>query len=339
LEDLGKPLYRLAPLTCLGALVIVLLLLAGCGTQGTQTTTTPSKTYKLGILQLIPHPTLDTFRKAAIQELAQKGFVEGKNLTIDYQNAQGNVNTAATIASKFVSDGDDAIFCITTPACIASAKATSTIPVVFGYVTDPIAGGLVTRLDHPGANVTGVIASVPVDGQMDLIRKILPTARTVGAIWNPGEPNSRSVVNQMKTYASHNGMTIIDANVSTSAEVSTAAKSLVGRVNAIFIPGDNTAESALPAVIQVCQTNKIPLFTADNSDVDQGTLAAYGFFAQDLGRQQGDMLARILGGQKPGNTNVEQPARFEVVVNLRAAQLMGVTIPDSVVQSAGRVVR
>jgi putative ABC transport system substrate-binding protein len=331
-------MYRLDRLACIGAFVIVLLLLAGCGTQAT-TTTTSAKTYKLGILQLIPHPAIDTFRKAAIQELAQKGFIEGKNLTIDYQNAQGNVNTAATIASKFVSDGDDAIFCITTPACIASAKATSTIPVVFGYVTDPIAGGLITRLDHPGANVTGIIANAPVEEQMQMVRKTLPTARTIGAIWNPGEPNSRSFVNQMKTFASHNDMTIIDANVSSSAEVSTAAKALVGRVDAIFIPGDNTVESAFPAVIQVCQTNKIPLFATDNADVDRGALGSYSFFDQDLGQQTGDMLARILGGQKPGNTNVELPAHLEMTVNLRAAQLIGVTIPDSVVQSAGRVVR
>jgi putative ABC transport system substrate-binding protein len=294
--------------------------------------------YKLGVVQLIPHPVLDTFRQAAIEELAQQGFVESKNLTIDYQDALGDVTTAATIASKFAGDGVDAIFCITTPACIAAAKSSTSIPLIIGYVTDPVSAGLVTQLKQPGGNITGVLAPEVVEQQMLTIREIVPDAKMVGVLWNQGEPNSRTIVDKMKQYAAQNTMTIVDANATTSGEVATAAQSLVGNVDVIFIPGDNTAQSALQAVVQICETNKIPLLTSDHKSVEQGAIAAYSYFEQDVGKQAGVMIARVLGGQSPAELDLELPTDFKLSINQGAAQRMGVTIPDAAIKRAARVI-
>jgi len=294
--------------------------------------------YKLGVIQFISHPALDTFRKLALQELKQKGFAEGKNLLIEYENAQGRVSNAEAIASRLVSSGNDAIFCITSPACMAGASATSSIPVVFGYVTDAIAAGLVTRLNQPGGNITGVLTTEPVAEQMHMVQMIASSARRIGVIWHPGEPNSQVIVKQMKDYALQSGITIIDAHVYSPAEVLAVAQSLARRVDAIFVPGDNTAQAALSAVVQVCETDELPLFASEACNVDQGAIAAYSYSPEDIGRQTGHVLAQVLGGQRPATIDVQLPTCFKLSINLQAARRMGVTIPTTVIQNANRVI-
>ena len=293
----------------------------------------------LGISQLFPHPVLDTYRKGFTDGLAAEGFADGKNLKVDYQNSQGDINAAKTIADKFVSDKDDLIFCITTPSCLAASKSTTTIPIIFGYVTDPVAAGIVKDAQHPGGNITGVTALNRVTDQLKLMKEIMPNVKNVGTVWNPGEANSRVLVASMKQDAAANGYTIVEATASSSGEVPTAAKSLVGKVDAIFITGDNTAQAALPAIIKLGEDNKIPVFTSDYSSVKQGAVATYNFLEDDLGRQTAAMTARVLKGEKPGDIPVEGPKNFKVIVNPGAAAKMGLTIPDSVMKKADVVIQ
>lgn len=295
--------------------------------------------YKLGILQFAVHPSLDMFRELAIQQLARKGFVEGKNLLIESENAQGSTDAAADIASRFVSDSKDAIFCISSPACIAVARATDSIPVVFGYVTDALAARLVTTLDAPGGNITGTLAPEPVDGQMRMVELIIPFVKKIGVIWSPDEPNSQVIVGQMQMYASQNDITLVEAHVDAPTEVAGAARSLVDRVDVLFVPGDNTAQAALPAVLQICEAHTLPVFASDAYNVDQGAIAAYSYSAEELAQQTGDMLAAVLGGQNPGEISVGMPTQFMLHLNLQAARRMGVTISDVLIEMADRVIR
>jgi putative tryptophan/tyrosine transport system substrate-binding protein len=306
----------------------------GTGVQRAQ----PGKTYRLGISQLIPHPVLDVYRNAALDELKAEGFVQGQNLTVDFQNAQGDVSTAKTIADKFIADQDNVIFCITSPSCLAAAKDTSSVPIVFGYVTDAVAAGLVTDRQRPGGNVTGADVAARADLQLQLLKLVLPNARNVGTVWNPGEPNSKVLVDQMKQVAAQMNMTVVDVNASTSGEVPTAAKTLVGRVDAILITGDNTAQAALPAVIQIGQDNKLPVFTADAQSVVQGAIGTWSFLEEDVGKQAAVMVGRVLAGENPGSIPVESPTSYTIVLNKTAADKMGVTIPPAVLAQAGRVI-
>ncbi|MBV9119209.1 MAG: ABC transporter substrate-binding protein [Chloroflexi bacterium] len=282
---------------------------------------------------------LDAYRKAMIDEMAAEGFSDGKNIKIDYQNSQGDVNAAKTIADKFVAANDDLIICITTPSCIAASKATQSIPVVFGYVTDPVAAGIVKDATRAGGNVTGVTSLDSVNDQFKWMHDIDPKATKIGTVWNPGEANSKVLVDSMKKVAPTYGYTIVEATASNSNEVPPAAQSLVGKADAIFITGDNTAQAALPAIVKVGEANKLPVFTSDVHSVDQGAIATYNFFEEDLGKQTGAMAVKILKGAKPGDTPVEKPLQFKLVVNPGAAERMGITIPPDIVSKADRVVK
>jgi putative ABC transport system substrate-binding protein len=204
-------------------------------------------------------------------------------------------------------------------------------------VTDPVAAGLVTDRNHPGGNVTGADVAARADLQLRLLKMVLPDARNVGTVWNPGEPNSRVLVDQMKQVAAQMNMTVVDVNATTSGEVPTAAKTLVGKVDAILITGDNTAQAALPAVIQVGQDNKLPVFTSDAQSVAQGAIGTWSFLEEDVGKQAGVLLGRVLAGENPAGIPVESPSSYVIVVNKSAADKMGVTIPGSVLAQAGRV--
>jgi putative ABC transport system substrate-binding protein len=208
---------------------------------------------------------------------------------------------------------------------------------VFGYVTDAIAAGLVTDRNHPGGNVTGADVAARADLQMQLLKMVLPNAKNVGTVWNPGEPNSKVLVDQMKQVAAQMNMTVVDVNATTSGEVPTAAKTLVGKVDAILITGDNTAQAALPAVIQLGEDNKLPVFTSDAQSVAQGAIGTWSFLEEDVGKQVAVMLGRVLSGENPGNIPVESPTHYSIVLNKTAADKMGVTIPPAVLAQAERV--
>jgi putative ABC transport system substrate-binding protein len=195
----------------------------------------------------------------------------------------------------------------------------------------------VTDRDHPGGNVTGADVAARADLQMQLLKMVLPDAKTVGTVWNPGEPNSQVLIQQMKQVAAQMNMTVEDVNATTSGEVPTAAKTLVGKVDAILITGDNTAQAALPAVIQVGQDNKLPVFTSDAESVAQGAVGTWSFLEEDVGKQAGVMLGRVLAGENPGTIAVQSPSNYVIVLNKSAADKMGVTIPPAVLAQAGRV--
>lgn len=314
--------------------VVVLTLLAGFITSAAWAA--EGKAVTIGIAQIVEHPALDAARKGFIDALKDSGYVEGKNVVYDVQIAQGNMATANSIAKSFVGKEVNLIHTIATPTSQACANATKTIPIVISSVTDPVGAGLVKSIEAPGGNVTGTTDRSPVDRQLDLIREVLPNAKRIGFLYNSGEDNSISSLRQVKDEAATRGMEVVETAVTNSSGVYLAAKSLVGKVDVIHIPTDNTVVSAFESVVKACEENKIPLFAADIDSVPRGAIAAVAIDYYRLGRQSGDMAARILKGAAPATMPVETLKELKLVVNAKAAEKMGVTLPEGVLKRADK---
>jgi len=292
----------------------------------------------VAVTAIVEHPALDAVRDGVKDELAANGYKSGDNLTFVYESAQGNPTTAAQIARKFVGDRPDVIVAIATPSAQAVVSATKDIPIVFSAVTDPLGAKIVGNMDMPGGNVTGLSDMSPIAQHLDLIREIAPDAKRIGVPYNPGEANAVSLVDALKAEAPGKGLTIVTAAAPKSSDVLAAARSLVGKVDAIYVPTDNTIVTALESVIKVGAENRIPVFAGDTDSVGRGAIAALGFNYYDIGRQTGEIVLRVLRGEAPGDIPVRVARGTDLFVNPGAASKMGVTIPQEVIARATKVV-
>ena len=293
----------------------------------------------VAVTAIVEHPALDAARDGIRDGLADAGYKVGDNLTFVYESAQGNPATAAQIARKFVGDAPTVIVPISTPSAQAVVAATKDIPVVFTAVTDPVGAELVKDAAMPGGNVTGVSDLSPLADHLALIKEITPDAKRIGVIFNPGEANSVALVEKLKELGGAAGYEIVEASTTKTADVQQAARSLVGKVDVMYIPTDNTVVSALEAAVQVAEQNGIPLYAGDTDSVPRGAIAAIGFNYYDIGLQTAAIVAKVLDGEKPGSIPVMQAQGTNLVVNPGAAKKMGVTIPDAVVSRANTVVQ
>jgi putative ABC transport system substrate-binding protein len=292
----------------------------------------------VAVTAIVEHPALDAARDGIKEALAAEGFVDGETITFVYESAQGNPATAAQIARKLVGQAPAVIVPISTPSAQAVVGATKDIPVVFTAVTDPVGAKLVADLKHPGGNVTGMSDLSPIGKHLDLVKEIVPGVRKLGVIYNPGEANSLTLLELLKAEAPARGIAIEEAPAPKSSDVLPAAQSLVGQVEAIYVPTDNTVVTALEAIVQVGQQNKLPVVAGDTDSVPRGAIAALGFNYGDVGRQTGRIVARVLKGEQPGEIPVEGVEITELAVNPKAAEAMGVTLPEKLVAQAKTVV-
>ena len=292
----------------------------------------------IGISQIVQHQALDDAREGFKQAFADAGYVEGTDIEFDEQNAQGEQATASTIAAKFAADKVDLVLAIATPTAQAAAQTIIDIPVLFTAVTEPEEAGLVESWEKPGSNISGTSDLNPVKEQLELIQEILPGAKSVGIIYSSGEVNSDVQVELAKEAAKDLGLTIKEATVTNSSEVAQATVSL-GDVDAIYIPTDNRVTEGLEAVIQYSESNQIPLFGAENGQVERGAIATYGISYTDLGYQTGQMAIRILeDGENPGDMPVETLDTIEFILNPAAAERMGVTLTEELIAKADRII-
>lgn len=292
----------------------------------------------IGVTAIVEHPALDAVRDGVRDALAAAGYNDGAQIRFVYESAQGNIATTNQIANQFVADGAAVIVPISTPSAQAVLAATSTIPVVFGAVTDPVAAGLVADVAHPGANVTGVSDLTPVADQLALFLEIQPDMQTIGVLYNPGEANAVVLVNLLKEAAASHNIAVVEATANNSANVQAAAASLVGRVDAIYVPTDNTIVAAFEAVVGVAEDAGIPLYAGDGDSVARGAIASIGFDYYQHGLQTGAIVVRVLQGENPGDIPVEFATGGLTFVNPGAAARMGITIPQSVIDAADTVV-
>lgn len=297
-------------------------------------TAAQAKDVTVAVTAIVEHPALDAARDGVKDALAEAGFKEGENLKFVYQSAQGNPATAAQIARQFVGDGPDVIVPISTPSAQAVVSATRDIPIVFTAVSDPVGAQLVKDMAKPGGNVTGLSDMSPVVEHIKLIKEVMPNIKKLGYLYNSGETNSVSLLEALKAAAAAENIEIVESAATKSAEVQGAARALVGRADAMYVPTDNTIVSALESAVGVAEESKMPLFTADTDSVKRGALAALGFNYYDVGKQTGEKVVAILKGEKPGDIPVEVAKGTDLVINLGAAKKMGVELPQAVIDRA-----
>ena len=325
-----KPLFsrrRIVSSLALGATVALLPL--------AQAQTAPVKS--VAVTAIVDHPALDAVRKGVEDELKAQGWQAGKNLKYQYQSAQGNAATAGQIVRKFIGDKADAIVAIATPSAQAAAAATSSVPIVFSAVTDPVAAKLVKDLKAPGGNVTGVSDRLPLAPQVDLMLKVVPTAKRVGIVYSPGEINSTILIKELKAVLAQRGMTLVSAAAPRTVDVQAATKSLVGKVDLIYSSTDNNVVSAYETMVRVATDAKLPMIAADTSSIKRGAVAALGMNYYDMGRQTGKMVVRILKGEKPGSIAVEEGRTTMLELNAKAAREQGATLSAALLKE-GKVI-
>lgn len=299
-----------------------------------------AKPIKVGIVQIVEHPALDAARDGFIAQMAKDGYEKDKNVTYDIQSAQGNMDTAISIAQKFQGDKVDLILAIATPTAQAAAQTTKEIPILFTAVTDPVAAGIVKSMDKPGGNVTGTTDMNPVEEQLSLIKEIKADAKNVGIIYNSGEVNSKVQVDMAKAASAKLGLTIQEASITSPTEVKQAAESMVGKVDAFYVPTDNMVVSSLAAILKVAEDQKIPVIAAEENSVKSGAIATYGIDYTKLGEQTADMAVKVLIGEaKPQDMAVEKQSKMKLTVNPAAAEKMGVTLPKALLDRADEVVK
>ena len=292
------------------------------------------KMHNVAITAIVEHPALDTIRQGVVEELAREGFVEGKNININFQSAQGSTATAAQIARKFVGDKADIIIPITTPSAQPVVAATRSVPIVFSGVTDPVAAKLVKSWEPTGTNVTGISDHKPIEPQLALIQTLVPNLKAVGYVYSAGEVNSTIVLDELKAAASKVNVQVVPVAVQRSADIGTAARSLNGKVQAIYISEDNAVVSAYEALHKAAQESKIPVIAADKDTVKRGALAAYAVNQYDIGVETGKIAARILRGEKAGTIATHSVSKMELSLNQKTAQELGISLPESVVNQA-----
>jgi putative ABC transport system substrate-binding protein len=324
------------------SLVVILALSAaivGCTSTAEQEEEEEEVVYKIGIAQLGTHVALDAAREGFIDQMAEEGYVDGENVEYIVRNAEFDSSTYATIADYFVSEPVDLIYSIATPitqACADAVEGTD-IPVVFSAVTDPVAAGFAESWEVPGGQVTGASDWADVEAQVQLGMDIFPAER-LGVIYNAGEVNSVVQVDILKDVASSLGITeIVEATAATTADVYGAAQSLVGRVDAIWEPSDNTVAGAIESVVQVCEENDIPLFCSDVGMASEGAISGAGLDYYVNGQTAGELAARVLAGEDPGTIPIATTPMTIIYLCQAAAERMGITIPAQVLATATEV--
>ena len=283
--------------------------------------------FRIGISQFITHQSLDATRKGFVDELAKQGYVEGKNIEIDLQNAQGEQRNLKTISQQ-LAESSDVVLAIATPSAQSLANTTQTTPVVFSAVTDPVSAKLVESREHPEGNVTGTSdqSSDAISTQINLIKKVLPKAKTIGILYTQSEPNSVVQKDEAKRLLEEKGFTVVEKTILDSNNVKAAAESLMTEVDMVFVPTDNIISSTMETVKQVSIKHKVPVFGGSTEMIAVGGLYNYGTNYEELGRQTARMLIRVLKGEKPENIAVELPEKLELHTNKEMADALGIDI-------------
>lgn len=289
----------------------------------------PQPVRHVAIAQYVRHPALDAAYQGVLKGLQAEGFEVGKNLSLTYENANGNTALAAQIAKKFASLKPDCIVAIATPAAQALVATTRKhpIPIVFVAVTDPVGAKLIPAGATSTKWVTGVTDQQPVADQMEMMLKLVPSLKTLGVVYNPNEVNSIKTLQAVEAY-SQGCFKVLPMIAASTAEVSSATRQLIGKVEAIYLPTDNTVVSAVGSVVKLCLAHRLPLFAADPELVPQGVLASLGFGYHAMGQLAGQQAALILQGASPQTIPVRNPSDLQLHLNTRTAHTLGVPLPE-----------
>lgn len=307
------------------AALAVLSLLSSCAKK--------DKKIKVGVIQLVEHPALDKNYQGFVDGLKAAGYVDGENISIDYENAQGEQANCVTIAQKLVNDRCDLIFAIATPAAQAVANMTTEIPILVSSVTDPKTAQLVESNEKPGTNVSGTSDLTPCVAQISLLKRLIPSAKKIAILFCSSEENSRFQANLAEAACQKEGLDFIEATVSNTNEVQQVVQSLVGKVDAIYAPTDNMIASSMATVALVTTPNKIPVICGEEGMVSGGGLATYGINYYELGLQTAKMAVDILANKKnPADMPIQYLENCDFAYNKEVADELGIEIPADLIK-------
>lgn len=290
----------------------------------------------IAITQIVEHPALDQEREGIIDTLANAGYIDGQTIKVVYQNAQGNIGTAAQITTQMISLKPKVVVALSTPSAQAALGPclAQNIPLVFSTVTDPLGAKLVKDLNKRAEAVTGVSDNLQIESQIQLVQDFVPGLKTLGVIYNAGEVNSVKMVKAMHGEAQKRGIQIVEAVAGKTSDVATAMINLVGKVQAVYVPNDNTAVAAMNSIAQIGEKHKLPVFAGDTGSVKAGAIATRGYDRFVLGKKAGELILKVLKGTAPGDLPIEVNHPLTLVVNKESAEKMGITIPPALLQSA-----
>ena len=310
-------------------------MLAGCGGGKDE-----AKEYKVGVVQLVQHGSLDEANAGMIAGLADNGFVEGENLVVKQENAQNDQSNLQSIAQSFIADEVDLILAIATPAAQVMAANTEEIPIVGTAITSFEGAGLVESDEAPGYNVTGTNDMNPVEEQVNLLLQLKPDAKVIGTIYTAAEVNSQIQVDLLDKVAAAKGLTVEKRTIQNVNDIQQAAQSLVGVADALWLPTDNNVASAMPNVVGVTDPAGIITITGEESMTVAGGTATYSFSYYDIGYNAGVMAAQILKGEAdPATLPVQSPKAEDLtaIINTDAVELLGLEVPQDLMDSAKKV--
>lgn len=289
----------------------------------------------IGLLQFIQHPSLDQIRQGFYDGMAERGYVDGENISIDYQNGQGNQSDLAMISDAFISENADILVGIATPAAQALANASNgDRPVILSAVSDPANNGFIASDEEPGANITGVTDTAPVADQFDLMQSILSDMENVGIIYNSSESNVTATVNQAKEEAESRGLNVVESTITSTNDLASIAEQLAGQVDAIWVPNDNTIASAMDTLIQVTDANGVPVFPVVDAMVADGGLATVGINQYQFGLDTATVVADVIEGADTATYPIIYNDKTDLFINRAKAEELGIELPEDLVKDA-----
>lgn len=288
----------------------------------------------VAVNQFIQHPNLDAVLEGVREALDNKAKENSWSINYQIQVANGDIATTNLIAKQQAEQKPDIILALATPSAQASVKATKTIPVIFGAITDPVAAELVDSLEHPGGNATGTSDRWPYEKQFELIRRLLPKAKSIGIPFNPGEANSVASMKMVRPALQAAGFQAKEVAVSNTAELIPAVRSIIRKSDVLFAPADNTVLSGLEAIAKLSRGNKVPLFVGDEGSMRKGGIATYGINYHDLGQKTGEIVARVLKGAPPASIPVAVGSGARLIVNRDEGKRQGLIFPKDILEQA-----
>lgn len=306
--------------------IIATTLIIACMLTGCTKTGEKKKVINIGISQIVEYVALDESRKGFTTALEENGYKDGATINIDYQNAQGDITTAQTIGKKFASEKKDLIYAIATPSAQGAYNATKKIPIMITAVTDPVQAGIVKSLDKPETNVSGTSDYLPVEKQLELIKKLMPNAKRIGVLYNTSEVNSEVQVNELKKVAKD--YEIITSGVTNTNEVNSAIGSLVKKIDVLYAPTDQLIVSSMPIIVKNTLEAKIPVIASEKGSVESGALGTVGINYYKLGYEAGTMAVDVLKGKDISNMPIKISEETEVYINKDTLKSLNISMPE-----------
>ena len=315
--------------------LVVFLGVAFFMTGNAKKTANTKKVPTVGILQLQTHPALDAIHRGVIAGLKEYGYVPGKTVKIDYQNAQGDQSNLKTMSQKFINEDADEVVGIATPAAqsLVSAAGKNT-PVILAGITDPSGSGLIKSDAHPGANVTGTSGESPLKSHLDLMRELVPNTKTVGIIYTTSDHGGEYNAKKFAKICKQEGVAYKMYTIANTNDMQTVAEKMASEVDAVYAPQDNGVASAMKTLVSVTSKAKVPVIPAVDTMVKAGGLATLSVDQYQLGKLSGEMAAKVLKGRKTSDYAIKVITKGKMTLNLSAAKKLGITFPDSVLKEA-----